>query len=593
MQTKFQVTCLNRTDFAMTDEGNSGGDPEIGDEDLYTLLNLPRDATAEQIKHAYRHFGRIYHPDKHVDPERKREAETLFLKTKYAYEVLTDDVQRAVYDTHGLKSLEKMKGMEQWAVIQRTMTPQEIREQYERLAREQEQLRIYHQTRPRGVIKVQVNATDLFDSSPYDIYDDGWSMEKLKNVEISGMSFHQYIEAPLTTRDRMSLSGEVSTQNKTGSGGLALSISRQLAKLGLISMTVCVGNGPANPFNGIELQLKNSSTFSKHYFYGYEGKNQIDPKGISLNIVSYVGLKLDDHLKGMLIFNGERGISSLSTVLVYQAEKLSLSFGIQLGIPDTNLSLNYSRYFFDEALKLKFSARFGTLGARISYGARTQMTESSTVGATVAVGVPHGVSLTLELTMAHQTYLMPVHMCEDILPAPVFYSSVLPLVGWIVIKKFIVDPMIRDQAEKDKEKQNRLKKKQTEEKKKEAQAAVNLMRAQFERIRTEEESRRGLVIVQAKYGRLISSSESVTSDSWDQSEVIDVTVPLQCLVKDSKLILYEPSKSQLPGFYDPCVGEDKQLLVQYLFHNHMHEITLKDRETLRIPKASHRMSNPS
>lgn len=88
------------------------------------------------------------------------------------------------------------------------------------------------------------------------------------------------------------------------------------------------------------------------------------------------------------------------------------------------------------------------------------MTEHSAVGATVTVGVPHGVSLTLKLTRADQTYLLPVDMCEDILPAPVFYSSILPLVGWIVIKKFIVDPMIRGQAERDKEKQYRLKKKQ-------------------------------------------------------------------------------------------------------------------------------------
>lgn len=104
--------------------------------------------------------------------------------------------------------------------------------------------------------------------------------------------------------------------------------------------------------------------------------------------------------------------------------------------------------------------RFGTLGARISYGAQKQVTDHSSVGATVTVGVPHGVSLTLKFTRADQTYLLPVEMCEDILPAPVFYSSILPLVGWIVIKKFIVDPMVRSQAEKDKEKQCKMRKKQ-------------------------------------------------------------------------------------------------------------------------------------
>ena len=39
-------------------------------------------------------------------------------------------------------------------------------------------------------------------------------------------------------------------------------------------------------------------------------------------------------------------------------------------------------------------------------------------------------------------------------------------------------------------------------------------------------------------------------------------------MKDSKLqILTEGSKSSLPGFYDPCIGEDKSLYIKYRFVN--------------------------
>lgn len=575
----------------MTDENSVGIDRSIDDEDLYTFLNLPRDATQEQIQHAYRHFSRIYHPDKHVDPARKKDAETLFQKTKYAYEVLNDEVQRAIYDNYGLKSLEEMKHGEQWAVVQRTMTPQEIREEYERIAREQEQRQLYLQTRPKGIVKVRVNATDLFDSYPYDVDSDDdifgdKGLDRWGSLEVSGMSFYQYIEAPLTTQNILSLSGELSTQNGTGNGVLSLGIRRLLQNRGRISVTVDVGNGPVISFTGY-------SSFAKYYFCDYGVGCHLDPEGIGLNLHSAVGLKLDDHLTGLLVFKGERGLSSLSTIFQYEYEKLFLSVGVQLGIPDSNVSFSYSRTCFDDGLVLKFSARVGTLGARLSYGAQKKVTEHSAVGATVTVGVPHGVSLTLKLTRADQTYLVPVSMCEDILPAPVFYSSIIPVVGWIALKKFIVEPMVRSQAEKDKEKQCKLRKKQMEQKQKEAEAAVNLMRAQFERIRLEEESRKGLIIVEAKYGRIISSGDARTSDTFDLSEVIDVTVPVQCLVKDSKLILYEPSKSQLPGFYDPCLGEDKQLWVQYLFHGNLHEVTVKDSENLRVPKTSHRVNNPS
>lgn len=43
-------------------------------------------ATPEEITFAYRRLSKIYHPDKHVDEKKKREAEVLFNKTQKAYE---------------------------------------------------------------------------------------------------------------------------------------------------------------------------------------------------------------------------------------------------------------------------------------------------------------------------------------------------------------------------------------------------------------------------------------------------------------------------------------------------------------------------
>lgn len=77
----------------------------------------------------------------------------------------------------------------------------------------------------------------------------------------------------------------------------------------------------------------------------------------------------------------------------------------------------------------------------------------------------------------------------------------------------------------------------------EATAAVNLMAAAFERVRSDEEARKGVIVVKALYGRLVTLS--TPTESGERSavdEVIDVTIPLQCLVKDSKLILHDASK---------------------------------------------------
>jgi len=45
--------------------------------------------------------------------------------------VLSNPHQRAIYDNLGTRGLET----EGWEIVQRTKTPQEIREEYERLAR--------------------------------------------------------------------------------------------------------------------------------------------------------------------------------------------------------------------------------------------------------------------------------------------------------------------------------------------------------------------------------------------------------------------------------------------------------------------------
>lgn len=79
----------------------------------------------------------------------------------------------------------------------------------------------------------------------------------------------------------------------------------------------------------------------------------------------------------------------------------------------------------------------------------------------------------------------------------------------------------------------------------EALSAINLMMATMERIVRVETENRGLIIVLAKYGNaeLINHSEPTFCENDAlQPDIIDVTIPLQCLVKDSQLILHTTTK---------------------------------------------------
>lgn len=66
--------------------------------DYYEVLGVSREASADEIKKAYRKLARQYHPDANPD---SKEAEAKFKEVAEAYEVLSDSEKRAGYDRFG------------------------------------------------------------------------------------------------------------------------------------------------------------------------------------------------------------------------------------------------------------------------------------------------------------------------------------------------------------------------------------------------------------------------------------------------------------------------------------------------------------
>lgn len=67
---------------------------------LYQTLNIPKTATQSEIKKAYRKAALKHHPDK-VPQEQRAKAEHKFKEISKAYEWLSDEGKRELYDRYG------------------------------------------------------------------------------------------------------------------------------------------------------------------------------------------------------------------------------------------------------------------------------------------------------------------------------------------------------------------------------------------------------------------------------------------------------------------------------------------------------------
>ncbi|XP_039785660.1 chaperone protein DnaJ-like isoform X4 [Panicum virgatum] len=80
------------------------GSPAAGrgeKKDYYATLNIRRDASLQEVKAAYRTLARKYHPDMNKSPG----AEEKFKEISAAYEILSDEDKRSLYDRSGEEGL--------------------------------------------------------------------------------------------------------------------------------------------------------------------------------------------------------------------------------------------------------------------------------------------------------------------------------------------------------------------------------------------------------------------------------------------------------------------------------------------------------
>jgi len=549
----------------------------IDNEDFYSLLNVRRDATQDQLKASYHKLCVIYHPDKQ-DEGNQKNASDIFAKLQEAYSVLSDPTKRHIYDVYGKQGLEA-----EWQLVERQKTPQEFQVEYERIQRMRAQQLLEELTHPEGSFKVGVNATSLFDEQ-YAPEGDEYYDDIIMLPEISHMSIQQSVQAPLTLSTTAKLSGGIQSSNGNGSGNCSFVLKKTYSPKSWGEFEC-----GATDTRTLNLAFKGYRSFSHGIFgvaripfhFGFDG-NAITVEVPNTNLS--VGRMMSERLYGSMDLTTTRGFrSNLASSLIYNHPQFRVAGKMQFGIPHSYGLMSFS-YKLPHDSSVDCTVKAGTFGLVVQYGAEHQVSEHSAVSAQVSVGVPVGVTLTLKLTRASHTYAMPIMLSDELNLAATFYGTVIPVALYTAVQLLVIKPYQNREKERKAMEDEEMLANEIHKKKKEAQSLISMMKETATRKIFQEKRKRGLVIVEAWYGSFVTHQSSVIT----QTKVCEVTVPLQTLVESSKLQLPPGiTKSGIPGFYDPCPASEKKLKVTYKFHGKTHRVVVDDQEPLRMPLKSH------
>ncbi|CAG8588809.1 7182_t:CDS:2, partial [Paraglomus brasilianum] len=499
------------------------------------------------------------------------------------------------------------------------------REEFERQMRERREKDLDNLVKSRGDIHINIDASQVFspNSRSYrrnqrlPAFPSRGSNNMFDNFELKQLFLKHSFET------QVSIIGQMVTRNGIGSGNIVGSLRHTFSPTFwaenyavtapsmkfLISKAltnVCIPYYIFNVFKlpsratQIKNNNKNASSFLSFTTHSYAVSS---PPMIAVTAGRKIGVRTTGYLTyktgawslgpwgrydDSIIARREK--SAVAIGLSRGSEKSALGLELQTGIVQSHISANYTRSIFSD-YHLRTSIILSTVaGLTATIAGDRKITANTKAGISIEFGYPNGIMYRLRVSRLGQRVTIPFIISPDLDLKLVFWLTAIPLATTIVLDQVILKP--------------RRKKKRADKlaaireyhadlistRKREAEESQRLLRPTVERKIASEREKDGLIIVEALYGNLRILNDGITKEN--EGEVFDVTVAVQALVHDSQLVIPGGrSKSSIMGFYDPCLGEKKQLRIKYLFKRKEHEVIMDDTAPVACPLRSHTISD--
>ncbi|GMT15476.1 hypothetical protein PFISCL1PPCAC_6773, partial [Pristionchus fissidentatus] len=562
-----QMSCSSGSSLAGDDDHDliANDDEEL---DFYAILNVPIDAKEDDITKAYRKRCLIFHPDRHTDEADKRAAEKIFVQLKRAHETLMDPKQRAIYDALGVQGLDQHG----WQLVSRSANPDNIRREYEFLQRLKDKELMLQRTHPTSSFHVKTTMAGLFVKNP----------EYRYGPQFLSIGISQGVDCPMTQADRVGIVGRVRAGNGRGDGSVSAVWKRSTANWH-VENTVTVSADTLSWSGRAGHNLSSRSTVILQPTVQWYPLQQLLNPALSI-IFSH---QLRRNWQGSIILSASPTNSALQTNILHSENNQPKALcNIALSPSNPHIRMVYfTRQPASDAVT-EMAVTLSPFGIAPSIQAERRISRFTRVGVSLAFAFPScTLTAKLKARAGGASYEWSIVLCDDKdeISRAALYGVALPYValqiGRVVFRPWFErltslfdDPMV--EAEVDAAKAE------------ESERVIHLMRPTAERIAREEEEKKGVVIVEAKYGQVDPTGSRAYPVMGDRS--IDVTVPLQSMVHDSQLRIFSV-KSQLPGFHDPAPGFAKVLMVKYRFRDEPHAVCIPDDAPLTVPLRSHRL----